>query len=133
EAEAFEREKRILQTPAMIAVLYNNQSFRQFFLDGRALEKAPAPMWQGFSVGRFEGDVLGVESNGFNDRTWLNNVGLPHTEKLRVTERYRRPDLGHLNIDVTFIDPDTFDQPLVFSLAMQLVTDTEMLEEVCES
>ena len=74
-----------------------------------------------------------MESNGYNDRTWLNNVGLPHTEKLRVTERYTRPDLGHLNVEVTFTDPDTFDKPLRFSLAMQLATDTEMLEEVCES
>src|SRR5262249_47180102 len=78
EAEAYEREKRILQTPAMIAVLYNNQTYRQIFLDGRQLEKAPEPMWQGFSVGRFEGGTLVVESNGFHDSTRLNNVGLPH-------------------------------------------------------
>src|SRR5678815_1416602 len=133
EAESFEREKRILQMPAMIAILNPNQSYRQIFLDGRTLEKDPAPMWMGYSVGRFEGDTLVVESNGFNDSTWLNNVGLPHTEKLRVTERYRRPDLGHLNVDVTFIDPDTFDKPLTFSFSMQLMTDTEMVEEVCES
>lgn len=133
EAESLEREKRILQTPGMIAILNPNQTYRQIFLDGRTLEKDPAPMWMGYSVGRFEGDVLVVESNGFNDSTWLNNVGLPHTEKLRVTERFKRPDLGHLNVDVTFTDPDTFDKPLQFSLAMQLLTDTEMLEEVCES
>jgi hypothetical protein len=133
EAESFEREKRILQTPAMIAILNPNQTYRQIFLDGRTLEKDPAPMWMGYSVGRFEGDTLVVESNGFNDSTWLNNVGLPHTEKLRVTERYRRPDLGHLNVDVTFTDPGTFDTPLQFSFEMQLMTDTEMLEEVCES
>jgi hypothetical protein len=133
EAESFEREKRILQTPAMIAILNSNQTYRQIFLDGRTLEKNPAPMWMGYSVGRFDGETLIVESNGFNDSTWLNNVGLPHTEKLRVTERYRRPDLGHLNVDVTFTDPDTFDTPLQFSFAMQLMTDTEMVEEVCES
>jgi hypothetical protein len=133
EAEAFEREKRILQTPAMIAVLYDNQTYRQIFLDGRQLEKNPAPMWQGFSVGRFEGDTLVVESNGFNDSTWLNNVGLPHTEKLHVTERYRRPDLGHLEVEVTFTDPDAYNKPLHFSSRMRLVTDTEMLEEVCEA
>jgi hypothetical protein len=133
EAESFEREKRILQTPAMIAILNPNQTYRQIFLDGRTLEKDPAPMWMGYSVGRFEGDTLVVESNGFNDSTWLNNVGLPHTEKLRMTERYTRPDLGHLNVEVTFVDPDTFEKPLHFSHAMQLMTDTEMLEEVCES
>ena len=133
EAEAFEREKRILQTPAMIAILYNNQSYRQIFLDGRQLEKSPAPMWQGFSVGRFEGDTLVVESNGFNESTWLNNVGLPHTEKLHVTERYRRPDLGHLDVEVTLDDPDAYNKPLHFSSKMRLQADTEMLEEVCEA
>ena len=133
EAESFERDKRILQTPGMIAILNPNQTYRQIFLDGRKLEKDPAATWMGYSVGRFEGDTLVVESNGFNDRTWLNNVGLPHTEKLHVTERYRRPDLGHLNVDVTFTDPDTFEKPLTFSLALELMTDTEMLEEVCES
>ena len=133
EAESFERDKRILQTPAMIAILNPNLTYRQIFIDGRSLEPNPEPIWMGYSVGRWEGDALVVESNGYNDRTWLNNVGLPHTEKLRVTERYRRPDLGHLNVDVTFTDPDTFDKPLQFSFEMQLMTDTEMLEEVCES
>jgi hypothetical protein len=134
EAESFERDKRILQTPAMIVLLNPNQTYRQIFLDGRTLERDPtAATWMGYSVGRFEGDTLVVESNGFNDSTWLNNVGLPHTEKLRVTERYKRPDLGHLTVDVTFTDPDTFEKPLQFSLSMQLLTDTEMLEEVCES
>ena len=90
-------------------------------------------MWQGYSVGRWEGDTLVVESNGFNDKTWLNNVGLPHTEKLRVTERYTRPSLGRLNVDVTYDDPDAYNKPLKVSLRMRLVTDTEMLEEVCEA
>jgi len=114
-------------------VLNPNQTYRQIFLDGRSLEKDPVAMWMGYSVGRWDGDTLVVESNGFNDRTWLNNVGLPHTEKLRMTERYRRPNLGKLLIDVTFNDPDAYNKPLQFSLDMELVTDTEMVEEVCES
>ena len=133
EAESLEREMRILHTPAMIAILNANQTYRQIFLDGRTLEKDPAPMWQGFSVGRWEGDTLVVESNGFNDKTWLNNVGLPHTEKLRVTERYQRPTLGRLTLDVTFDDPEAYNKPLQFKISMRLVTDTEMLEEVCEA
>jgi len=133
EAESLEGEQRILQTPGMIAVLNPNLTYRQIFLDGRSLEKDPQPMWMGYSVGRWDGDTLVVESNGFNDRTWLNNVGLPHTAKLRMTERFRRPDLGHLKVDVTFNDPDAFNKPLQFSLDMRLVTDTEMLEEVCEN
>jgi hypothetical protein len=133
EAEHLEREKRFLQTPAMLAILNANLTYRQIHLDGRTLEKDPAPMWQGYSVGRWEGDTLVVESNGFNDKTWLNNVGLPHTEKLRVTERYQRPTLGRLTVDVTFDDPDAYNKPLQFKIAMRLVTDTEMLEEVCEA
>jgi hypothetical protein len=133
EAEFFEGTKRFLQTPAMIAILSPNLTYRQIHLDGRSLEKDPFPIWQGYSVGHWEGDTLVVESNGFNDKTWLNNVGLPHTEKLRVTERYRRPDLGHLIADVTFTDPDAYNKPLHFTSEMRLVTDTEMLEEVCEA
>jgi hypothetical protein len=133
EAEFFEGSKRILQTPAMIAVLNANLTYRQIHLDGRRLEQDPFPIWQGYSVGHWEGRTLVVESNGFNDRTWLNNVGLPHTEKLRMTERYERPDFGHLKVDVTFVDPDAYNKPLHFAFGMQLVTDTEMLEEVCEA
>ena len=133
EAEAMEREKRFLQTPTMLVLLNANQSYRQIFLDGRTLEKDPAPMWQGFSVGRWEGDTLVVESNGFNDKTWLNNVGLPHTEKMRVTERYQRPTLGRMTVDITYDDPDAYNKPLTLSLRLRLVTDTEMLEEVCEA
>ena len=69
-------------------------------------------MWQGFSVGRWEGDTLVVESNGFNDKTWLNNVGLPHTEKLRVTERYQPSHARAPDVDVTFDDPDAYNKPL---------------------
>ncbi len=136
EAEFFEGTKRILQTPAMVALLSPNLTYRQIHLDGRTLDglgKDPFAIWQGYSVGRWEGDALVVESTGFNDRTWLNNVGLPHTEKLRVTERYRRPDLGHLSVDVTFTDPDAYNKPLHFAFGMRLVTDTDMLEEVCEA
>ena len=121
-------------TPDVTLFLWDSRTiFRQVFTDGRSFPKDPQPMWMGYSVGRWDGDTLVVESNGFNDRTWLNNVGLPHTTKLRMTERYRRPDLGHLKVDVTFNDPDAFNKPLQFSLDMRLVTDTEMLEEVCES
>lgn len=133
EAEFFEGSKRVMQTPVAIVLLSPNLTYRQIHLDGRSLEKDPFPIWQGYSVGRWEGDTLVVESNGFNDSTWLNNVGLPHTEKLRLTERYTRSDLGHLKVDVTYTDPDAYNKPLHFAFAMRLVTDTEMMEEVCEA
>jgi hypothetical protein len=132
EAEGFETEKQIVQTPALVTILNPNLTYRRIFMDGRSLEPNPEPTWMGYSVGRWDGDTLVVESNGFNDRTWLNNVGLPHTEKLRVAERYRRPDLGHLAVDVTLTDPDAYTAPLHFTVAMRLATDTGMLEEVCE-
>ena len=97
--------KRILQTRSLIAILNDDLTYRQIFMDGRTLEAAPNPTWMGYSVGRWDGDTLVVDSAGFNDRTWLNNRGLPHTESLRMNERYQRPDFGHLQIDVTFTDP----------------------------
>ena len=130
--EAFEGQRRIIQTPTMIAILNADLTYRQIFLDGRPLESDPFPVWMGYSVGHWEGDTLVVDSLGFNDRTWLNSTGLPHTEHLRMTERYRRADFGHLNIDVTFEDPGAFTRPLHFTIAMQFMPDTEMLEQVCE-
>jgi hypothetical protein len=125
--------KRMLQTPSLIAILNDDLTYRQIFMDGRTLETAPFPNWMGYSVGRWEGDTLVVDSFGFNDRTWLNGHGLPHTEALRMTERYRRRDFGHLRIDVTLTDPSTFTKPIGFVVNMELAADTEMLEGVCET
>ena len=83
-------------------------TFRQIFMDGRTLEANPFPSWMGYSVGRWEGETLVVDSFGFNDKTWLNGRGLQHTEALRMTERYTRPDVGHLRIDVSYADPGAY-------------------------
>jgi hypothetical protein len=130
--EGFGGWKRILQTPNLIAILNEDLTYRQIFMDGRALETAPNPTWMGYSVARWEGDTLVVNSFGFNDRTWLNSLGLPHSEALRITERYQRTDFGHLRIDVTFTDPVAFVKPLNIMVNMELAADTEMLEAVCE-
>ena len=132
EADRFGGWKRILQTPAAIAILNDDLTYRRIFMDGRQLEANPAPSWMGYSVGRWEGDTLVVESNGFNDKTWLSRYGQPHTEALRVTERWRRADLGHVKVDVTFTDPGAYPKPWGFTAAMTLNADTEMLEAVCE-
>lgn len=124
--------KRVLQTPAAIAILSDDLTYRLIFTDGRTLEADPAPSWEGYSVAHWDGDTLLVESNGFNDKTWVGRNGLSHTEKLRVTERYRRPDFGHLEVDITYTDPDAFVKPWGFTAKMQLAADTEMLESVCE-
>jgi hypothetical protein len=124
---------RIMQSPTVVALLYEGGSrYRQIFLDGRQLPRDPNPTWMGYSVGRWDGETLVVETAGFNDRTWLDVVGHPHSEQLRVTERFRRIDFGHIQRQITFDDPQTLTKPLTLSLALIYVPDTEMLEDVCE-
>jgi hypothetical protein len=98
-----------VQTPGLIVVLYEDLSYRQIFLDGRELPKDPNPAWMGYSVGHWDGDTLVVESTGYNDRTWLD-AGYPHTENMRVTERIRRSDFGHLAIEISFSDPAFYEK-----------------------
>ena len=132
EAERFGGWKRILQTPTAIAILNDDLTYRVIHMDGRELEADPAPSWMGYSVGRWDGDTLVVDSIGFNDKTWVSRYGESHTEALRVTERYRRPDFGHLQVEVTFTDPAAYAKPWGFTVDMALAADTEMLEAVCE-
>jgi hypothetical protein len=122
--------KRFLQTPAMIVILNEDLTYRQIFMDGRALETNPDPSWMGYSVGHWDKDTLVVESSGFNDRTWIHD-GYPHTEALRMTERYRRTDFGHLEIAVTFQDPGAYSKAWTVAIRAHLAADTEMLESVC--
>lgn len=126
-----ERKAKIIQTPGLILILDEDLTYRQIFLDGRALETDPNPSWMGYSVGRWEGDTLVVESFGFNDRTWLDSDGHPHTEALRTTERYRRRDFGHLDVEVTLNDPAVYARPWTVALKAELTADTELLEAVC--
>ncbi len=123
--------RRFVQSPTVIAILNPDTTYRQIFLDGRTLEADPLPIWQGYAVGRWDGDTLVVESNGYNDKTWLHPEGLVHTEQLRITERYRRVDFGHMQVEVTYDDPGTFDAPLSATIALEYAADDEMLELVC--
>ena len=124
---------RIVQTPSMIVILYEETPSvpRQIFLDGRELPKDPNPTWLGYSVGRWEGDALVVDSVGFNDKTWLDALGHPHSELLRITERFRRADLGHMELRITIDDPQTFSKPFTIIKHPILHADYEMLEYVC--
>jgi hypothetical protein len=124
---------RIIQSPTVLAVLYEGGMgrYRQIYLDGRQLPKDPNPTWLGYSVGHWDGDTLVVESAGFNGRSWLDRAGHPHSEDLRVTERFRRVDFGHMQFQITYDDPETLTKPLSFSLAVNYVADTDMLENVC--
>ncbi len=123
--------RKLIQTPGLIVILNDDLTYRQIFLDGRPLPKDPNPDWMGYSVGHWDGDTLVIESAGFNDRTWLDGAGHPHTESLHVTERVRRPDFGHIDMEKTLEDPKALTKPLVVPLKLELDADTELIEYVC--
>jgi len=123
--------KKIVQTPALIIVLGEDLTYRQIFLDGRPLPKDPNPSFMGYSVGRWEGDTLVVESTGYKERTWLDFAGNPHSEQLRITERWRRIDFGRMEIQETFTDPEYYSRPMNVKVTGTLVPDTDLLEYVC--
>jgi hypothetical protein len=126
---------KILQLPGLLAILYETSYvFRQIFTDGRPLPKDPQPTWLGYSVGRWENDTLVVDSNGFNDRNWLDgDKGHPLSDALGVTERFRRIDFGHLEIQVTIDDPKVYTKPWTIKESLNLLPDTELLENICEN
>jgi len=124
---------KIVQTPTLIVYLDegNVHSYRQFFLDGRAHSEDAGPTWMGDSIAHWDGDTLVVDTIGFNDKTWLNGQGLPHSDALHVIERYRRPDLGHLEIEITMEDPKAFTRPYTFKRTHTLMTNWEIHEYIC--
>ena len=123
---------KMIQTPAVVAILYETpNNFRQIFTDGRDLPKDPNPTWQGYSVGRWDGDTLVVETIGFNDRSMIGRPAHPHSEDLKVTERFRRRDFGHIDLQMTVEDPKTFARPWTINTELVFDPDTEMLEYVC--
>lgn len=97
-------------------------------MDGRQLERNPSAGFMGYSVGRWEGDERVVESNGFKDTTWLDFGGNPHSESLRIVERYRRTDFGHVRREITLTDPEAFKKPITVMSDLVLNPDTELLE-----
>jgi hypothetical protein len=122
---------KILQTPMEVAIMYEGDPTRQIFLDGRELPHDPNPSWMGYSTGRWEGDTLVVETAGYNDRTWLDLAGHPHSEALRVTERFHRTDFGHMDLQITFDDAQTYNKPWTIEVKANYVPDTELLEFIC--
>jgi hypothetical protein len=127
---------RFVQTPGLIVVLYQgttNSVHRTIFTDGRELPKDPNPTWMGYSVGHWEGDTLVVDTAGFNDRSWLDIEGHPHTEALHITERFHRRDFGHMDLELTIDDPKTFTRPFTLKIPKTLQPDTDLLESVCEN
>jgi hypothetical protein len=124
---------KVVQTPDLLVFLHESRTiYRQIFTDGRPLPRDPQPTWMGYSVGRWEGDTLVVETIGQNGRTWLDMRGLPATEALRVIERFSRPTIGHIDIAVTIDDPKAYTKPWSVALSWSLLPDTDLIESICE-
>ena len=108
-----------------------DNTHRQVYTDGRKLPDDPQPAWLGYSVGKWEGDALVVDTAGFNDKSWLDAFGHPHSEALRVQERFRRRDFGHMDLQVTIEDPKTFTKPFSVKFTLLLIPDSDILESYC--
>jgi hypothetical protein len=122
---------KVIQTPSVIAILWegNVPGVMQIFLDGRAHPQTTSPSWMGHSVGHWDGDTLVVDTVGFNDQSWIRLF--PHTEMLHVVQRYRRPDLGHIEKELTIEDPGTFAKPWKMRTSWDLAPGEEILEYIC--
>lgn len=125
---------KIVQNPVVTMVLFEEfNHYRQIFTDGRPQPNNPNPAWLGYSTAKWEGNNLIVDSRGFNDRTWLDDAGHPHSEALHTTERFHRTDFGHLEIHVTIDDPKSYTKPWTVALNFRLLPDTELIEDMCEN
>ncbi len=123
---------KIFQEPNVVLILYEAfDQFRQLFMDGRPLPTDPNPTWLGYSIAKWDGDTLVVESSGFNGMAWLDQPGHPTTEALHVIERFHRRDFGHMDITSTIEDPGAYTKPWTFTQPLKLMPDSDLLELVC--
>lgn len=126
--------RKLIQTPREIVFLAEaNGGLRQFFMDGRPLPKPEdvQPWWFGYSVARWDGDTLVVESTGFPDNAWIDEQGSPLSNRAHVTERIRRPDYGTLQVEITVNDPKTYTKPFTVKSNQRLLPDDELIEFIC--
>jgi hypothetical protein len=124
--------RKIIQLPGLMVILYERDTvYRQIFTDGRPLPVDPQPSFYGYSTAKWEGDTLVVQTNGFRDGLWLDISGTPLTDAAQVTERYRRPNFGRLEIDVTVDDPKAYTKPWTIRVNQSRVVDTDLLEFFC--
>jgi hypothetical protein len=122
-----------IQTPGLIVIVREGlDNIRQVYTDGRKFPADPQPLWVGYSIGKWDGDVLVVDSLGYNDKAALDAMGHPRSEAFRATERYHRRDFGHLDVEVTIDDPIMYTRPFGIKYTEMLQPDTDILEYVCE-
>ena len=107
-----------------------DNTHRQIYTDGRKLPVDPQPAWLGYSVGHWEGDTLVVDAAGFNDKSWLDSMGHPHSEELHIQERFHRRDFGHMDLSVTVDDPKG-TEPFTVKVTEALIPDSDILESIC--
>ena len=124
--------RQFVQAPGLLVILYEGiNPQRMIHIDGRQHPVDPQPAWLGYSVGAWKGDTLVVETRGFNDRAWLDAFGHPRSEAMRIVERLRRRDYGHVDVETTIDDPRTYTKPFTIRYTQTLVPDSPFLESVC--
>lgn len=124
---------KILNSKNEIIVLYEAlHSYRQIFMDGRPLPKDPNPAWMGYSIGHWDGDTLVVNSSGFEENNWIDNSGHPGTESLRLSEKFRRVDFGHIHLEMTIDDSKAYTKPWTVNLEFTASPDIDLIEYVCD-
>jgi len=124
--------KKILQAPGVLVVLHErNMEFRQIFTDGRPLPVDPQPSWNGYSSGTWQGDALVVKTSGFRDGLWADFIGSPLTDQATITERYKRPTYGSLQVEITVDDPKAYTKAWTVTLTHHILVDTDLLEYAC--
>jgi hypothetical protein len=123
---------KMIQAPQEIVILLEDgDPPRQIYSDGRSLPLDPQPSWMGYSVGKWQGDTLAVDTIGFNEASWLDTSGHPRSELMRIRERYRRRDFGHMDLEVTLEDPKYYTRPFTINTQLKLIPDSDVLEFVC--
>ena len=123
---------KIVQTPQQLVLMYEiDNTRRRIYTDGRKLPVDPSPAWLGYSVGRWEGETLVVDTAGFNDQVLIDAGGHPQSEQLRIQERFHRIDFGHMDLQITIDDPKMYTKPLTFRVTEPLLPDTDILESFC--
>jgi hypothetical protein len=124
--------KRIFEVPGRVLVLTErNMQYRQIFTDGRPLPPDPNPTWNGYSTAKWDGDTLVVQTIGFRDDLWLDSDGNPLTNSGKVTEKFRRPNYGTLEYEVTIDDPKAYTAPWTVKFTEPLILDSELLDYYC--
>ena len=124
--------RKIVQIPGLLVILNEyNKSYRQIFTDGRPLPPDMQPAYDGYSIGKWDGDALVVTTAGFRDGIWLDAFGDPMTDAAKITERFRRVNFGHLEIDLTVDDPKSYTKPWTVTLYQALVPDTDLIDYIC--